>query len=75
MQVTIYSNPTCPWCKKVKEFLKEKKIEFKDIDVSKSEEAVKKLVEKSGQTGVPVTDINGTIIVGFDKEKLEEALK
>lgn len=75
MAVKVYSTETCPWCKKVKEFLGEKGVEFEDIDVSKDQEAVKEMMEKSGQMGVPVVDINGTIIVGFDQAKIEEALK
>jgi len=73
--ITVYSTPTCPWCIKVKEWLKEKKIEFDDIDVSENEDAKNVMVEKSGQMGVPVIDANGTIIVGFDVDKLEKAIK
>ena len=75
MSVIIYSTPGCPWCAKTKAFLKEHKIAFKDIDVSKDEKAGQEIVKKSGQMGVPVTDINGTIIVGFDEAKLKKALK
>ena len=74
-KVKIYSTPSCPWCKKVKAFYKENKIEYEDIDVSSDEKAGKEMVEKSGQMGVPVSDIDGTIIVGFDEEKLKKALK
>lgn len=73
--VTVYSTPTCPWCVKVKDFLKENKIEFEDKDVSLDEEARKAMVEKSGQMGVPVLDIDGTVIVGFDQEAIKKALK
>jgi|TARA_B100002003_G_C14046027_1_gene503846 glutaredoxin-like YruB-family protein len=72
--VKVYSTKVCPWCHKVKDFLKEKKVEFKDIDVGADKKAAEEMVEKSGQMGVPVTDINGTIIVGFDKEAIEKAL-
>ena len=75
MEVTLYSTPTCPWCKRLKEYLKEKKVSFKDLDVSKNDKARDQMVEKSNQMGVPVTDIDGTIIVGFDEGKLEAALK
>lgn len=75
MSVKIYSTPDCPWCKRVKKFLKENNIEFKDIDVSSDEKAQKEMVEKSGQQGVPVIDFNGEIIVGFDEDKLKEILK
>ncbi len=75
MEVTLYSTPTCPWCKRLKEYLKEKKVSFKDLDVSKNDKARDQMVEKSNQMGVPVTDINGTIIVGFNVEKINNALK
>jgi len=75
MQVKIYSTPMCPWCKKTKEFMKEHKIEFDDVDVSKDKNAAKEMVKKSGQKGVPVLDIDGIILIGFDEDKIKEALK
>jgi len=74
LKVKVYSTKTCPWCHKAKEFLKEKKIEFQDIDVGADHKAAQEMVQKSGQMGVPVIDINGEIIVGFDKEAIEKAL-
>ena len=74
-KVKIYSTPTCPWCKTAKEFLKENKISFKDIDISKDRKAAEEMIKKSGQMGVPVIDVNGKIIVGFDQDALEKALK
>ncbi|MBW2995547.1 glutaredoxin family protein [Candidatus Woesearchaeota archaeon] len=74
-KVKIYSTPTCPYCTMAKEFLKENKIEFEDIDVAANQEAAKEMVEKSGQMGVPVIIVGDEIIVGFDKEKLKKALK
>jgi glutaredoxin 3 len=73
-EVTVYSTQTCPWCHKTKDFLKEKGVSFKDIDVGSDQEAANVMVEKSGQMGVPVTDIDGKIIIGFDKEEIEKAL-
>ena len=73
-KVKVYSTQTCPWCHKVKEFLKEKGVKYDDIDVGADQKAANEMVEKSGQMGVPVTDIDGTIIVGFDKEAIEKAL-
>ena len=75
MEVKVYSTPTCPWCVRAKDWLKEKGIEFEDIDVSQDHEAGKEMVEKSGQMGVPVIMIDETIIVGFDKEAIEKALE
>lgn len=74
-KIKIYSTPSCVYCKQTKEFLKEKKIPFQDIDVSKDKKAVEELVKKSGQLGVPVIDINGKIIIGFDQDAIEEAIK
>jgi len=74
MAVKIYSTPSCHWCVKVKEFLKENDIEFKDLNVAEDRQAAKEMVEKSGQMGVPVLDIKGTIIVGFNEPMIKEAL-
>lgn len=73
-KVTVYSTPTCPYCIRVKQFLKENNIVFEDIDVSMNQSAAEAMVSKSGQMGVPVLDIGGEIIVGFDKEKIKQAL-
>jgi glutaredoxin 3 len=75
MNVLIYSTPECPWCKKIKEFLKINKIKFKEIDVSNSSIELGKMIKKSGQQGVPVIDIGGEIIVGFDEKKLKKLLR
>lgn len=72
--VKVYSTPTCPWCNKAKGFLKQNNISFEDIDISNDENAADVMVKKSGQMGVPVIDINGTIIVGFDQEAIMKAL-
>lgn len=74
-KVKVYSTPTCPYCKAAKEFLTENKIKYEDIDVSKDHNAAQEMIEKSGQMGVPVIDIDGTIIVGFDKAAMKKALK
>ena len=59
----------------VKDWLKEKSIEFEDVNVSTDQTRAQEMIDKSGQMGVPVIDVNGTIVIGFDKPKLEEALK
>jgi len=74
-KVNVYSTPTCPWCKRAKEFLTENKVEFENIDVSSDQKASEEMVEKSGQMGVPVIEIGKTIIVGFDQEKIKQTLK
>jgi len=73
--VKVYSTPTCPYCLTLKKFLKDHNIDFEDIDVSKDEEALKEMTEKSQQMGVPVVDINGEIVIGFDKEIILQLLK
>lgn len=72
--VIIYSTPTCPWCHRVKQLLQEHNVFFQDFDVSQNQEKAEEMVQKSGQMGVPVVDIDGEIIVGFDKERIEEIL-
>lgn len=74
MEVKIYTTPTCPFCQKLKEWLKKKKVPFQELDVTESDSARDEMIEKSGQMAVPVTDVKGEIIVGFDEKKLEDAL-
>lgn len=73
--VTVYSTPTCPWCVKAKEFLKENKVTFEEVNVASDHKAAQDMIEKSGQMGVPVIDIDGTVIIGFDKNAMKKALK
>jgi glutaredoxin-like YruB-family protein len=72
--VKVYSTPTCPWCIRVKQFLSENNIPFENNDVSINQAKAQEMIDKSGQMGVPVLDIEGEIIVGFDKERIKEAL-
>ena len=74
MKVEIYSTPTCPYCIKAKKFFKENKIKFIDHNVAEDQEMAKKMVEKTGQMGVPVIVIDGEIVIGFDKPKIEKLL-
>ena len=74
-KVTIYTTPTCVYCKMTKEFFKEHNVAYEEKDVSTDEKARDEMVEKSGQLGVPVIDIDSQVTVGFDKEKLSELLK
>ncbi len=73
-KIKVYSTKTCPYCTIEKDFLKQNKIEFEDVDVSDNHKAANEMVKKSGQMGVPVTEIDGEIVVGFDKEKLKKIL-
>lgn len=72
--VTIYSTNTCSFCVMAKEYFKEKNIEFIEKNVQADHEAAKEMVEKTHQLGVPVIDINGTVLIGFDREAIEKAL-
>ena len=73
-KVKVYATSTCPWCMKTKEFLKANNVKYEEVNVGADEKARNEMFEKSGQFGVPVTDVNGTIIVGYDKEALKKAL-
>lgn len=69
-KIRVFSTNSCPYCFTLKEFLKENKIEFEEIDVSRDEAAKEEMIQKSGQMGVPVVEIDGQIVVGFDKGKI-----
>lgn len=74
-KVKLYTTSTCPWCVKTKEFLKANNVNYQEVNVGADEKARNEMFEKSGQFGVPVTDVNGIVIVGYDKEALKKALK
>ena len=73
-RVTVYSTPTCPSCHAVKRYLRQRGVPFRDVDVSRDRREAERMVHKSGQTGVPVVEINGQIIVGFDRARIDRAL-
>jgi len=73
-QIKVYSTSTCPYCVTLKAYLDEKGFKYKDIDVTDNKEASQEMIDKSGQMGVPVSDIGGKIIVGFDKDKINQLL-
>lgn len=74
-EIKIYTTSVCPYCIKAKKLLKSKGVKFKEIDVSNDKKAAKKMIELSGQSGVPVLEIGDVVIVGFDEEEIEKALK
>ncbi len=74
-KIKVYSTSTCPWCIKLKAYLKEKKVDFDDVDVGEDQDAASEMIEKSGQMGVPQMEINGKMIVGFDKDAIDAELK
>jgi len=75
MKVTVYSTLTCPYCVMLKNYLKENKVKFEDVNVATDHDRAEEMVEKSGQMGVPVIEIDGKIIVGFNKEAIKKSLK
>lgn len=74
MPVIVYSTHTCPYCTMAKDFLKQSKIQFENVFVDEDSEKADEMIQKSGQTGVPVLDINGKIIVGFNQPAIKKAL-
>jgi glutaredoxin-like YruB-family protein len=73
-RVIVFSTPTCTYCNAAKRYLREKGIPFKDVDVSRDAAAARDMVRRSGQMGVPVIDIGGKIVVGFDRPKIDRYL-
>lgn len=73
-KVKIYSTPMCPWCKKAKEFFTANKVEYQDFNVAEDETARKEMIKRTGQMGVPVIDIDGEIIIGYDLLRLKSKL-
>ena len=72
--VTVYTTPTCSWCTTVKRHLDENGVRYREINVAADQKAAEEMVKKSGQQGVPQTDINGQIVVGFDKTRINSLL-
>ena len=73
--VTVYSTPTCSWCQAAKEHLTSHNVSFDDVDVAADMERAREMVEKSGQYGVPVLDIDGEIVIGFDRARINALLE
>lgn len=73
--ILLYKTSTCPFCHMTEEFFKQNKIKYRSIDVGVNQKAAQEMIKKSGQMGVPVIDINGRIIVGFDKAAIKKALR
>jgi thioredoxin len=72
--VTVFSTPTCPWCTRLKTYLREKQIAFKDVDVSRDAAAAQDMMRRSGQMGVPQAWIDGQVVVGFDRRRIDALL-
>ena len=74
MNVKIYTTNHCPYCQMAKEFFKKNSVKYTEVNVEEDEKAAEEMIEKSGQMGVPVIDVDGKIIVGFNRPALEKAL-
>jgi glutaredoxin-like YruB-family protein len=74
-QVIVYSTPTCSWCTTLKTYLDQKQIKYREINVASDSSAAESMFRKSGQQGVPQTEINGQMIVGFDKNRIDQLLE
>ncbi len=73
-RVTVFTTPTCSWCGRTKSYLRQHGIDFREVDVSKDEKAAQRMVARSGQMGVPQLDIDGRMVVGFDRARIDQLL-
>lgn len=73
-RVVVFTTPTCSWCRRTKTYLRERQVTFREVDVSRDPTAARDLVRRTGQTGVPVIDIDGRTIVGFDRPQIDRLL-
>jgi len=74
MNIIVYTTPSCPYCYQLKDFLGKNKIEYKEIDLSSNQKIAEEIVQRSGQMAVPIIEIDGEIMVGFDEKKLKGKL-
>ena len=74
-KVRVFTSSYCPYCVTLKIFLKKNNISFEEVNIAENKNAQKEMIEKSGQMGVPVVEIDGEIVVGFDKEKICKLLE
>lgn len=73
-RVILFTTPSCKYCRTAKGYLRQQGIKFRDVDVSRDQAAARDMVRRSGQQGVPVIDIGGKIVVGFDRPKIDQLL-
>ena len=73
-RVIVFTTPSCPWCIRAKQYLGERRVVFREVDVARDARAARDLVRRTGQTGVPVVEIDGRPIVGFDKQQIDRLL-
>ena len=75
MAIVLYSTPTCTYCHKAKQWFRENRVPFTEYDISKDQRRADEMVKKTGQMGVPVIDIHGKVIVGFNQPEITKALR
>ncbi|HNW96518.1 MAG TPA: glutaredoxin family protein [Candidatus Paceibacterota bacterium] len=75
MQIKVYSTPNCPYCVMAKDFFKAQGLEYQDVNVAEDQNAFQEMIQKSGQMGVPVIDIDGNIVMGFNRPEIEKLIK
>ncbi len=73
-RVLVFTTPTCPWCQRAKQYLRQQKVPYREVDVSRDSAAARDLVRRTGQMGVPVVEIDGRPIVGFDQRTIDRML-
>jgi glutaredoxin-like YruB-family protein len=73
-RVILFTTPTCSYCNMAKKYFRENGVKFKEVDVSRDQAAARDMIRRSGQAGVPVVDIGGKIVVGFDRPKISKHL-
>lgn len=73
-RVRVFTTPTCPWCTRVKKYLRQRDVAFREVDVSRDASAARDLARRTGQQTVPVVEIDGRTVVGFDKRKIDKLL-
>ena len=73
-RVIVFTTPTCTYCNSVKRYLRQNRVKFKDVDISRDERAARDVMRRTGQMGVPVVDIGGKVVIGFDRPKINVLL-
>lgn len=73
-RVLVFTTPTCPWCQRAKQYLRQQNVPYREVDVSRDSAAARDLVRRTGQMGVPVVEIDGRPIVGFDQRTIDRML-
>jgi glutaredoxin 3 len=71
MNVVVYTSPDCPWCTKVKDFLKKKHVQYREVNVAVERQAAMDMVRRTQQRGVPVVEVDGEFIIGYDQNALD----